>query len=155
MSTPDEKAPQPAAAPKVSTAPAAAPEHRWWSSIPRHLGRARTSTVVLAVLFVGIFFLYLEVKPTTTAPASGTGSVQQPAAPTTTVPEPTEAPTTTEPVPTTTDPEDEGTSTTTPEPSTGSTAPSTVPTTVPDEATQEPEETTTPSEPAGTTTPTP
>jgi len=31
--------------------------------VPHHLGRARTSTVVLALLFVGLYTLYLYVRP--------------------------------------------------------------------------------------------
>ncbi|MGY1916736.1 hypothetical protein [Blastococcus sp. SYSU DS0973] len=96
--------------PTVSTAPAttgtAAPDvvpaHRWWSSIPRHLGRARTSTVVLVVLFLSIGALYLNVRPPAPGtPASREETVEQtePAEiePTGTAP----AETTTEPVPTT------------------------------------------------------
>ncbi|WP_347058438.1 hypothetical protein ABC795_17050 [Blastococcus sp. HT6-30] len=106
--------------PTVSTAPATtgtaapdvAPAHRWWSSIPRHLGRARTSTVVLVVLFLSIGALYLNVRPPAPGtPASREETVEQtePAEteptgtePTGTEPTGTEpAETTTEPVPTT------------------------------------------------------
>ena len=69
-----------AAQPSVSTAPASAPR-RWWSAVPHHLGRARTSTVVLALLFVGLYTLYLHVRPPDTAtvvPATGT-TVETPA----------------------------------------------------------------------------
>jgi hypothetical protein len=79
------------------------------SRIPGHLGRARTSTLVLTVLFVAIFALYLYVKPETPAtvtgvqvPASTTAPARTTAAPTTTPeqtsdqqPTTTEAPTTT------------------------------------------------------------
>jgi cytoskeletal protein RodZ len=52
---------QPAVVPTLSTAPSAS---RWrWSDIPSHVGPARTSTVVMAVLFVAIFALYLNVRP--------------------------------------------------------------------------------------------
>src|SRR4051794_23873097 len=104
------------------------------SRIPGPLGRARTSTVVLAVLFVAIFALYLYIKPdapgTTTAgtgnqvPAATTAPAQETTAPTasTTTAEPTrEQPTTTD----TATPTDVPTGTSTPELSTGSSAPST------------------------------
>ena len=68
------------AQPSVSTAPASAPR-RWWSAVPHHLGRARTSTVVLALLFVGLYTLYLYVRPPdpiTVVPATGT-TVETPA----------------------------------------------------------------------------
>ncbi|SEK94020.1 serine/threonine protein kinase [Blastococcus sp. DSM 46786] len=127
--------------PTVSTAPAAAPgspadsaspapRHGWWAAIPRRLGRARTSTVVLAVLFVAVFALWLNVKPPApgaTPPAEDTG-VTEPTDPAgTTEPtqteeaEPTEepAPTTPQseptPRPTTTAPSSPGTTTTAPE----------------------------------------
>ena len=80
---------QPAVTPEVSTR---SPWHV--SRIPAHLGRARTSTVVLTVLFLAIFALYLYVKPDTTAAVtSGTGN-QVPASPVAPAPE-TTAPTTT------------------------------------------------------------
>ena len=75
------------------------------SRIPGHLGRARTSTVVLGILFLAIFALYLYVKPDTTAAVtSGTGN-QVPAspvapAPQTTVPTTTPEPTQDQPTPT-------------------------------------------------------
>jgi cytoskeletal protein RodZ len=88
-----EQADDRAQEPSVSTAPA----HSRWRAIPTHLGRARTSTLVLSVLFVAIGGLYLNVRPETvaTTPAGGGSSVQQPA--TTTVAPTTTAPTTTEP----------------------------------------------------------
>ncbi|PWW22392.1 hypothetical protein JD79_01544 [Geodermatophilus normandii] len=66
---------------------------------PGHVGRARTSTLVLAVLFVGLGVLYLYVRPPDPAvdPAGGTTQVSTPAP----APATTEPPTTTEPVPTT------------------------------------------------------
>ncbi len=84
-----------APAPTVSTAPAEGPR-RWWAGVPRRLGRARTSTVVLAVLFVAIGVLYLYVRPegTDTAPAGDTGDVPAVPAP---VLVPTPEPTTTAP----------------------------------------------------------
>jgi len=75
------------------------------SRIPAHLGRARTSTVVLGILFLAIFALYLQVKPNTTAAVtSGTGN-QVPAspvapAPRTTAPTTTPEPTQEQPTPT-------------------------------------------------------
>ncbi|MGZ4551389.1 MAG: hypothetical protein ACXVF0_17970, partial [Blastococcus sp.] len=58
----------------------------WWSSVPRHLGRARTSTVILSVLFLAIGALYLTVRPTetaTTTTGGGSSSRPAPAAPAT------------------------------------------------------------------------
>jgi hypothetical protein len=81
---------QPAVAPVVSTAPA--PHRR---RIPSHLGPARTSTVVLSVLFLGIFALYLNVKPDAREAANTDGGtvVDQPVTPPPTVePTPTETP---------------------------------------------------------------
>ncbi|RBY96998.1 hypothetical protein DQ237_05195 [Blastococcus sp. TF02-8] len=96
------------AKPTVSTAPAAPPTHRWWSAIPSHLGRARTSTVVLAVLFVGIFFLYLEVKPPVEGSVTEETGVDQPVVP---APSTTTPPSTTEPEPTTEEEDESPTST--------------------------------------------
>jgi hypothetical protein len=113
------------ASPSVSTAPARSGP---LSRIPSHLGRARTSTVVLGLLFVGIFALYLTIRPADPGTASTTTTdtgVVQPApettAPETTAPETpaeptTSAPRTTTSVPTTA-PETTG------EESTGTTAP--------------------------------
>ena len=83
MSGADDEVPgeQPALEqPAVRTAPPAARTQRWWTAIPSHLGRARTSTVVLGVLFVAIFALYLNVRPdpVPTAPGDET-SVTKPA----------------------------------------------------------------------------
>ena len=83
----------------VSTAPPAAPR-RWWTAVPHHLGRARTSTVVLALLFVGLYTLYLNVRPPDPPAGAPSGSTVQTSAPAATGPaEPTEtsAPTTTAP----------------------------------------------------------
>jgi hypothetical protein len=99
------------AQPSVSTASASAPR-RWWSAVPHHLGRARTSTVVLALLFVGLYTLYLYVRPPdapTPAPASGT-TVETPA-PSDVPLVPTEAPEPTTEAPTT--PEEESAAPTT------------------------------------------
>jgi hypothetical protein len=100
----------------VSTAPPAAPR-RWWSAVPHHLGRARTSTVVLVLLFVGLYTLYLYVRPPEpagTVPATDP-TVQTPVAPAPVLPTGTAEPTTTAP---TTTP----TSTPTPTTSPGTTA---------------------------------
>lgn len=83
----------------VSTAPPAAPR-RWWTAVPHHLGRARTSTVVLTLLFVGLYALYLNVRPPDPPAGAPSGSTVQTSAPAATGPaEPTEtsAPTTTAP----------------------------------------------------------
>jgi cytoskeletal protein RodZ len=115
MSEPRQEAEQPVAAPTVSTAPAPSLANRWWSAIPSHVGPARLSTVVLALLFLAIGALYLQVRPDPVPPATaGGGGVVQtttpartPEAPTTATPTSTEAPpttatpTTTEPLPTT------------------------------------------------------
>ena len=119
MSQDDPTRVQPAVeAPSVTTAPAqGAPSRGRWhlSRLPSHLGRARTSTLVLSALFLAIGALYLNIRPEvpSATPTSGT-SVEQPApAPTTTPPAPettseppptTEAPTTTDAPATTTAP---------------------------------------------------
>ena len=101
MTTPREEQPQTeiAAAPSVTTAP---PRARWrFANVPSRLGRARTSTVVLAVLFVAVFALWVYVRPETVAtPAGTTSDVNGPVAPASTSSVPTttsEAPATTEP----------------------------------------------------------
>ena len=80
MTTPETNGPgDPARQVSVSTAPPPAPR-RWWSAVPHHLGRARTSTVVLALLFVGVYTLYLHVRPPDPAVAPAQEStVQTPA----------------------------------------------------------------------------
>ena len=99
MTTPREEQQQTeiAATPSVTTAPARA---RWrFANVPSRLGRARTSTVVLAVLFVAVFVLWVYVRPETVAtPAGTTGDVNAPVAPasTSSVPTTTEAPATTD-----------------------------------------------------------
>jgi hypothetical protein len=91
-----ETAEQPVVSPSVSTDPGRGP----WrlSRIPSHVGRARTSTLVLSVLFLAIGALYLQIRPEvveTPTPVSDTDTVQP--APTTTAPTrtPTSEPTTT------------------------------------------------------------
>ena len=135
MTSPDTGRPP---VPEISTAPPGGPR-RWWSRVPHHLGRARTSTVVLVVLFVAVFTLYQYVRPegdgagivTTgedtpaeqSAPAEPAPSADPTAEPTETA-EPTPTPTEpggTTPAPTdTTAPEDTG-----PGGGTGSTEPTT------------------------------
>jgi hypothetical protein len=51
---------------------------RWLAAIPRHVGRARTSTVVLSLLFLAIGALYLNVRPTTAETTSPAGVVVTP-----------------------------------------------------------------------------
>ncbi len=97
-------------APTVSTAPTSGtpgpPGARWWhwDALPHHLGRARTSTVILSVLFVAVFTLYLSVRPDSqpagTSPAGGGSDVEVPVVPV--LPGgPTAPRTTEEPAPTT------------------------------------------------------
>ncbi len=130
---PGEPTPRLPAEPSVSTASPPAPS-RWWSAVPHHLGRARTSTVVLALLFVGLYTLYLYVRPpdtTTVVPVTET-TVETPSpADVPLVPTETPEPTTEAPAP----PDEE--------PTTPTTAPGTTPGDEPVEQT-----------PAGTTGPT-
>jgi hypothetical protein len=81
--------------PEVTTVPAEPPRQR---RLPAHLGRARTSTLILSVLFLAIGALWLNVRPdpVATTPAGGGSDVQQSTTPEPTPPT-TEAPTT-EPV---------------------------------------------------------
>ena len=115
MTTPREEQQQTeiAATPSVTTAP---PRARWrFANVPSRLGRARTSTVVLAVLFVAVFVLWVYVRPETVAtPAGTTSDVNAPVAPasTSSVPTTTEAPATTDP--TTTAPTETTTESSTP-----------------------------------------
>ncbi|SDY43233.1 hypothetical protein SAMN05660209_02828 [Geodermatophilus africanus] len=102
MTTPHEGPDEPTRARSVDAAP-----RRWWSSVPHHLGRARTSTVVLALLFVGLYVLWLYVRPpdVPTAPATDGTTVQTPATTAPAEPPATTAPTTTAPAPTSPTPE--------------------------------------------------
>jgi len=139
----DGTADQQMAAPSVSTAPARPGP---FSRIPSHLGRARTSTVVLGLLFVSIFALYLTIKPADPGTAAGTTETgtEQPApvpAPATTAPE-TPAEPTTEPettsAPTSTSgttTEEEPSDTTVPEETSAPTTSTTTPTPTSREAT--------------------
>ena len=95
------------------------PARSRWGALPRHLGRARTSTVVLSLLFLAIGALWINIRPTETGPAGTTG-VDQPVAPVNPLVPTEPAPTTTEPVPTTE-----------PEPTTASEVPTTSSSTVP------------------------
>ncbi|TFV76642.1 hypothetical protein E4P39_06915 [Blastococcus sp. CT_GayMR19] len=133
----------------ATVSPATPPRSRW-DAIPHHLGRARTSTVILSLLFLAVGALWLNIRPDPVAPATtgtGTGAVvEQPSAPTTaapTVPEPT-----TEPVPTTTSEA--------PTTSEGATTSSSAVTTPPETSTRFPSPTTEPttSLPVPTSTPT-
>ena len=109
MSSPDGTPAQPPVDPSVSADPAPGPPHSWWSTIPGHLGRARTSTIVLVLLFLAVGALYLTVRPdpvgttttdgsTTTTPAQqtggGGGSTPDPTTATPTTPATTDEPTT-------------------------------------------------------------
>lgn len=110
--------------PLVSTAPPPARPHRWWSTIPRHLGRARTSTALIGVLFLALFALYLNVRPDPegTTTTGGDTEVTEPARTTgSTTPTP---PATTPPAPSTVAPTTTG-ETSTSGPTTDSTSPST------------------------------
>jgi hypothetical protein len=128
--------------PAVSTAPPAGLRRRWWSAVPHHLGRARTSTVVLAILFLAIGTLYLYVRPESTGSTSvdPTGGTSVPAPETSQPPSPTEPATPTE----TTEPTETGEPTT--EPDTTTTAPSRTPSAPATTSEEAPEE-----EPAPTT----
>lgn len=125
---------QPVVTPTVSTEPVRGPWH--FSRIPSHLGRARTSTLVLGVLFLTIGALYLNIRPAppvtaaTTTPGTGT---EQPAP----VPATTSAPETT-PAPTTTAPETTSVPTTSAEPTTPTTTGRSVETTETSPATSVP-----------------
>jgi hypothetical protein len=137
MSTPQgDPARDEVSTPTVRTGPpggtVAPAGRRWtWGAIPDHLGRARTSTLVLSVLFLAIGTLYLNVRPDEqppgTATTGGTSDVQTPVIP----PRPTVTPRpepTPEPVPTSGPDEDTHAPTTT----------TAVPTTSPSGTTPEP-----------------
>ncbi|SET87951.1 hypothetical protein [Geodermatophilus poikilotrophus] len=95
MTTPETNGPgEPTGRVSVSTAPPPAPR-RWWSAVPHHLGRARTSTVVLALLFVGVYTLYLHVRP----PDPVVAPAQEPTVQTRVTPAPAEPAETAEPTP--------------------------------------------------------
>ncbi|MGY1623739.1 hypothetical protein ACI789_16200 [Geodermatophilus sp. SYSU D00965] len=148
-------------APAVSTAPPAGLRRRWWSAVPHHLGRARTSTVVLAILFLAIGTLYLYVRPESTASTSvdpaGGSSVPAPQTAEPSAPAETTAPTeTTEPTETSAPTTEPDAPTTTP--SRSSSAPAPTSEAAPEEDEEEPpatteEEPTTSDEPAPTESP--
>jgi hypothetical protein len=138
VSRPDDTAEQPVTAPTVRTAPSLSRAQRWWSAVPSHVGPARTSTVVLAVLFLTIGALYLTVRPDPTPSVTTGGTVQtttttapRTTAPTTQVPTTTAPESTTGTVPTTTETTTttEPTATTTEEPVPESTPATSFPTT--------------------------
>jgi hypothetical protein len=165
MSTPANEPPvEQVTTPTVSTAPsggtADSPHTSWWQwhALPDHLGRARTSTVILSVLFLAIFALYLNVRPPVddrTSPARDDSNVDAPlnpvlpTEPTTTAPEPTEEPTPT------TEPEETGPPSETDTPTTSSTPSTSSPgTTGPTTEPSDPTETSEPTSPTdGTTEP--
>ncbi len=136
MTTPETDGPgEPVRQVSVSTAPPPVPR-RWWSAVPHHLGRARTSTVVLALLFVGVYTLYIHVRPPDPVVApTQESTVQTPAEPAETA-EPTPSAATSAPT-TTADP-----GSTPPAGTTGEEAPAgsvePAPTTAGDETTQAP-----------------
>ena len=105
MTEPTQEQPQVTA----TVSPAAPPKSRW-DAIPHHLGRARTSTVILSVLFLGIGALWLNIRPDPDPPPVTPVVPQSVVPPPTTgapSPEPTDdqAPTTSaEPEPTSTAP---------------------------------------------------
>jgi cytoskeletal protein RodZ len=140
VTTPDTNGPdEPTGQLTVRTAPPAAPR-RWWSAVPHHLGRARTSTVVLALLFVGLYALYLNVRPpdptaATTPTQESTVQTPAPSDPPL-LPTGTPEPTTTAPAPTTTAPGTSAPSPTPPAETTGEVPPeSAAPTTADEGAT--------------------
>ena len=91
--------------PKVTAtvSPAAPPARPRWRSIPHHLGRARTSTVVLSLLFLAIGALWLNIRPDPQrdVPTSGAGTVVDSPAPAPETAEPSTPAPTSEAVPTT------------------------------------------------------
>jgi hypothetical protein len=155
----DDTTPDRVQTPSVSTAPTggetapAGPRWWHWGAVPHHLGRARTSTVVLSLLFLAVFALYLNVKPDVetagTTPAGGSSGVEAPVNPL--VPAEPAAPETTEEPAPTTEPEEteEGTGT----PTTGrSSSPSSSAPTSTTSPSSEPAESTAPSDAATATT---
>lgn len=131
----------------ATVSPAEPPRSRW-GAIPRHLGRARTSTVVLSVLFLAIGALWINVRPPPPNAPAGTTGVEQPVTPATPA-----VPTTAEPTP---EPEPEPT--TAPEPTTTSEPPGTSSSdgpTTPETSARVPTTTTGPSAPTSGAPPTP
>ncbi|MCZ2823257.1 MULTISPECIES: hypothetical protein [unclassified Modestobacter] len=98
---PTKVLPQTTAEPPAHAAPATRRTPGWPSSVPAHIGRFRTSSVVLGVLFVVLFVLNLLLPQ----PDSGTSPVVLPSGETIAVPNsllPSDARTTTTPTPTST-----------------------------------------------------
>ena len=98
---PDGQSSGPAHAASTPDASTLRRSSRWLAAVPRHVGRARTSTVVLSLLFLAIGTLYLNVHPTTAQTTVPAGGVVQPApvAPTTSGRARSTAPTTTPSLP--------------------------------------------------------
>jgi hypothetical protein len=115
------ESPRAMTSPQVSVAPATRRRRLWPKSVPSRIGRARTSTVVLGLLFVLAGLLYVPPVPTGTTAGTPAGDVS----PVTTAPAQAPA-TTTEPAPST---------------ATDDTATTTAPTSAPEETTTEPQET--------------
>ena len=154
MTTPQEEQPATRApgTPTVSTAP---PRSRWrLGTVPSHVGPARTSTLVLAVLFVLVAALWIGVRPdpVQVAPTGGTGTVPVQQQPTTRAP--TTAPRTTTTAPTTTAPASTSVGRTTSSASTPTTGPgsSSAPTGSPATSSSAPGTTTAPAPPVLPTT---
>jgi cytoskeletal protein RodZ len=84
QATPEEAAAGVPGTPRVTTAPPRA--RRRFGGVPARLGRARTSTVVIAVVWLLVALLWLDVRPPSAriAPTSGTDGAGQTA--TTTAP---------------------------------------------------------------------
>ena len=119
----------------ATVSPAGPPRTRW-GAIPRHLGRARTATVVLSLLVLAVGTLWINIRPDPDRVPAGTGSVvEQPSVPI--VPLPTPTPTeqpepTTEPEPTSASEEPTTSSSDVPTPTeTGTRFPTSTPTSEP------------------------
>jgi hypothetical protein len=135
---------QPQVTATVSPAP---PPRSRWGAIPHHLGRARTSTVVLSLLFLGIGTLWLNIRPDPVVPASGGAAVvEQPAT------TPPVEPTTPAPTPETTPPTSEATPTPTPTTEVPTSTPTTSDVPTPEETTTDVPTTTEPPAPLPETT---
>ncbi|MGY1856495.1 hypothetical protein [Modestobacter sp. SYSU DS0290] len=67
MSNPDDQPTtvqrRTAAQPSVATAPESGRTPIWGRRLPARIGRARTSTVLLGTLFVGLFALWIAIRP--------------------------------------------------------------------------------------------
>jgi hypothetical protein len=144
----------------AATTQAPAPAAFWRQRVPAHIGRARTSTVVLSVLFLAFFALYLLVRPAveyTTVRTESGQMVRVPVADLAPTPEPTESSEPTAPtteVPTTGTPTTEAPATTEPDEPTPTSVPrtTTAPRSTPSSTPGQDEEGTTGEPTAGTTT---